>query len=333
MRFGKVARNQQAKFRTTLSAAANNPTDDKGKRYPYLLTLGHEVENLYPTIRDEVFDFFAARGVQWWRSGASGDRAGYSGPTRNLASSQISCINFLLPLLKIDGALLRLVRLMDPDVQELVAISDPKGNSSPLEFEWVGYGDPLEGGPVSRGANQTSVDAFVVGKTARGNRAYLIEWKYCEEYLRPESKGKGKSGETRRKRYQPLYGDPKSPFNGSVPFDEWLHEPFYQIMRMLLLARKTVGIGVDPRTPIADYRVMVVCPSDNRDYLDAVASLDIAKRFPNLSTVEAIVKAGLKSPDEFRIFHQQDLVQAMRDSDLANSVADWTKYHALRYGW
>ena len=42
----------------------------------------------------------------------------------------------------------------------------------------------LEGG-TTRGAQNTSVDAFLIAETITGRRrAYLLEWKYVEQYQR-----------------------------------------------------------------------------------------------------------------------------------------------------
>lgn len=226
-RFGSTARRQQASFRSTLSIEAQQPVDDKGKRNPHLLAHGHELENLYPGLRgaDGALAFFAERGIQWWTSARSGDRVrdgSYVGPTRNLASSQVSCVNFLLPLASIPGALLALLQKLDADVVEVETIVDGAGRSSPVEFEWVGRHEPLEGGRITRGANQTSVDALLVARTAAGRRAYLLEWKYCERYPNPTDKGAGRSGGTRKARYRHLYAAPESSFNGELSFEELL---------------------------------------------------------------------------------------------------------------
>ena len=118
------------------------------------------------------------RGIRWWRYSGF-DRPGVSGPTRNMASSQIACINFLLPLASIDGAMVALLRAIDDDVERLATIEDPlAGTNTPVEFEWIGLGHALEGESVTtRRAVSTSIDAFAVAETARGRRAYLIEWK------------------------------------------------------------------------------------------------------------------------------------------------------------
>ena len=97
--FGTVARRQQAHFRDTsetISHEARAPGDDKGRRNGHLLALGCEAENLYPTLRGEngAVRFFHARNIKWWCNTRSGDAKGETGPTRNMASSQIACITF-----------------------------------------------------------------------------------------------------------------------------------------------------------------------------------------------------------------------------------------------
>ena len=191
--FGTQARQRQMQFRdtsATISDAARAPTDEKGRRNGHLLAVWHEEANLYPTLRgpEGAGAFLAARGIHWWRSSRSGDDTTQNGPTRNMASSQIACVNFLLPLVGTPEALLALLREIDDDVREAAMMTyTPRSAvmavSAPVEFEWVGLDTCLEGGPGTRGANTTSVDALMVGVTGTGvRRAYLFEWKYVEEY-------------------------------------------------------------------------------------------------------------------------------------------------------
>lgn len=333
-RFGTVARRQQAAFRDTLPHLAKSPNDDKGLRNGHLLALGHEEENLYPTLRGPqgATQFFASRNIQWWNNGRSGDRRRDrrdQGPTRNLASSQVCCVNFLLPLAADPAALVAFLRCFDEDVVGIEPIRH-EGNEALVEFEWVGWDRPLEGGAPSRGANQTSIDAFMVARTTTGTRAYLVEWKYCEEYRSPEYKGAGTSGDTRRSRYQSLYEAPGSAFNGTVPFDEWLYEPFYQIMRMMLLGdrmlvhRATADIAVD------DARVVVVCPDANRDYLCVSPRAPFANRFSGVPDVESVVKASLRDPSRFAVVGQERIVDSLRAHP---GLREWAEYHRVRYGW
>ena len=107
-RFGSLARRLQAGFRATLSQEAQSPTDESGIRNSHLIAIGHEIENLYPTLReaDGALTFFRERKIIWWSGREDqASKDGYDGPTRNLTSSQIACVNFLLPLAQIPDAL------------------------------------------------------------------------------------------------------------------------------------------------------------------------------------------------------------------------------------
>lgn len=128
--FGIAAREQQARFRRTLCMPARTQTDVKGQRHGHLLALGYEDENLYPPTRELALEFFAKRRIKWWRNARSGDASG-NGPTRNLASSQVACVNFLLPLSRIPGALATALQVVDGDVQDVVTIADKGGTNPP----------------------------------------------------------------------------------------------------------------------------------------------------------------------------------------------------------
>ena len=233
--FERNAKRRQQQFRDTsqtISDEGRSPSDDKGLRNPHLLAIGYEAENLFPGIRskDGAIDFFSQRHIGWWKSARSGDNSDSRVPTRNMASSQVACVNFLLPLAGIQGGLLSALSAIDDDVVEVVDICH-EGHTSPVEFEWIGLSSSLEGG-TTRGSQNTSIDAFLVAETRTGGRrAYLLEWKYVEQYLRPrtEYKGSGASGETRRLRYTKLYHGSYSSFSPDTApdLDDFLYEPFY----------------------------------------------------------------------------------------------------------
>ena len=172
--FERAAKGHQGCFRdtsSTISPQGRSPPDCTGVRNPHLLSLGCEEENLYPGVRGSggVIDFFRRRGIKWWKSSRSGDDIEAEGPTRNMASSQVACVNFLLPLARIPGALLSALGVIDDDVHAIVDIHH-EGNTSPVEFEWIGLDRSLEGGRT-RGAQNTS-DVSAVGQavSSPGNR-------------------------------------------------------------------------------------------------------------------------------------------------------------------
>ena len=340
--FEHAAKGRQARFRDTsptISPGARTPDDDKGLRNPHLLAVGCEEENLYASIRgpDGAVEFFHKRGIRWWKSSLSGDDTSVDGPTRNMASSQVACVNFLLPLAGVPGALPAAIQAIDADVTGVSNITF-EGNRSPVEFEWTGLGGPLEG-VGTRGANATSIDAFLVAETASGRRrAYLLEWKYTEQYLaaRPRFKGRGSSGETRRRRYGNLFRAGYSSFNpeAAPELDEFLYEPFYQIMRQRLLADRMVHqgeLGVD------EAKVVLVVPEDNRAYRMVAAggkttSPPLARRFPHLQTVEEVMRAVLRSPGtQFNMVAPSTLLESVTPA-LPTETRPWAQYWLERYG-
>jgi len=335
MEFAKAARERQARFRDssgTISDAARRPLDDKGRRHGHLLRIGCEEENLYPLLRGltGARRFFAERGIRWWRSSRSGDLRGIDGPTRNLASSQVCCVNFLLPLAQVPGALDACLRAIDPEVGNVVPLRYG-GLDSRAEFEWIGLSSSLEGGPFTRGANATSADALLVAEhRSAQRRAYLFEWKYVEEYRVGEWLGEGESGDTRRYRYRHLYQSGASSFNASVPLDELLYEPVYQIVRLRLLGDKMVG---ESEFGVSDARVVVVCPEGNLAYRNRITSPPLAERLAPGATLEEAVGFLLDNPAGFVMTSPERLIGALRRADLGRAIGDWLAYHEERYGW
>ena len=338
--FERAARQRQGAFRDrspTISPLGRSPLDKKGLRNRHLLTLGSEAENLYPGIRGDggAVDFFRRRGVGWWKSTRSGDSSAVDVPTRNMASSQVACVNFLLPLAGIPGALARVLRTIDADVVDVAQIQH-EGNTAPVEFEWVGTSGTLEG-KGSRGANATSIDAFLVAETAAGRRrAYLLEWKYIEHYLyaRPADKGAGKQGKTRRGRYGDLFAAADSAFDSSaVALDDFLFEPFYQLMRQRLLADRMVR---EREMDVDEAKVVVVVPEANWAYRfialgSKTTSPLLARRFPQLTTVEAVMHAALKDPAaQFGMVAPADLLEAVIQ-ELPDETGAWANYWLERY--
>ncbi|MDE0238916.1 MAG: hypothetical protein OXQ84_01780 [bacterium] len=325
---------RQGNFRRTsptISARGRMPIDERGRQYDYMLALGHEDENLYPTLRgpEGVRRFFDERNVTWWRHDEF-DAPGVNGPTRNMASSQVSCLNFVLPLAGIEKGLQALLAAIDDDVTDVVTIEDPTtAAASRVEFEWIGLGHALEGeSETRRGEFSTSVDAFLVAQTRTGRRAYLLEWKYTEFYGNNDM-GRGRKGWTRRSRYGKPYAVSPS-FREQVPLDAWLHEPFYQIMRQRLLADRIVArreLGV------CEAKVVLVVPNGNLEYSRSLTSPTLLAAFPDAQSVEDVTRAAMNVPDrDFAVVSQHTIGEVVR-ARCGGAVRHWSEYHRERYGW
>ena len=321
--FGKRVRERQARFREQSSL----PVFPVGRRHGHLLASGYEDGNLYPSLRGEkrARRFFEVRNIRWWQDARNGDDSAGKYPTRNMASSQVACVNFLLP--EVPEALSAMLQAVDDDVMGVVPIEDRESHSL-IEFEWIGLGHALEGPAVkTRGANSTSVDAFIIAETSAGRRAYLMEWKYVEEYSSKDL-GEGSKGETRPCRYARLYAESPA-FNGKAPLEAWLFEPFYQIMRLRLLADRMIR---DRELGVSEAKVVLVVLEGNRAYRERVTSPWFETAFSN-RTVSDIVRETLAAPDyTYASVSQATLADAVREH-CGEATASWSAYHRQRYGW
>lgn len=333
MSFVAEARRRQAKFLAESSTFSERARDaNRGVGHAHLLPGGCEIETLYPSLRNEIAaGFFESRSIKWWKGG---DESNMAGPTRNLTSSQIACVNFFLPLASSQEALVGVLRALDDDIVSVVPIvydvpATGARCSSLIELEWVGLLGTLEGAASTRGANVTSADALVLGVTRDGaKRAYLLEWKYCERYPMNESKGEGAAGDKRRSRYSRDYVATDSPFTGAIPIDAMLYEPFYQLMRLGLLGAKMVR---ERELDVSESRVVVACPAANTAYRDRVTSPHLTAAFPK-GTVASVMHGVARDPAMFRVVDQATLGAAALAAGGA-SVSDWYSYNSQRYGW
>ncbi len=330
-----VLREQQAGFRAaspTISDAGRHPDDPMGRRHGHLLALGCEEENLFPPLRRSggALAFFSARDIKWWRHENTGDAVAINAPTRNLASSQVACVNFLLPLAGVPGALEAMLRTLNAEAESVLPL-EYRGLRSTVEFEWIGLDGSLEdAADPRRGCRVTTADAFMIAAARRKRRGYLFEWKLGESYEAGLYKGDGSTGEERRRRYTPLYQAADSSFNGTVPLEDWLYDPLYQLLRLRLLADRMVRrreFGVE------EVRLVIVCPTENAAYLERVTSSGMWRRLPKAQTLAEVMKATLREPVSFAITSPTHLIAAIRQAQLGPALDPWLAYHRDRYGW
>ena len=222
--------------------------------------------NLAPSIREAADRLFSAEpAIQRHQHANHG------------LSSQVCCLNFLLPFAEKPELLRRWVEHVTADkVSEMLPIeSDRAGQSWYVTFEWIGDTDHLNEGksaPRKRGANATAVDAALLYRDAqRRTNLLLIEWKYTEQYGQPL----GSSGnETRQQRYEKIFRQPNGPIraDADVTLEDFFWEPFYQMLRQQMLAWH-IEAG-DPQIDRA--RVLHLSPSGNRP-LHRVTSPELRK--------------------------------------------------------
>lgn len=337
--FAKDVAARQGAFRetsSTISLAGRSPKDAVGIRHKHLLALGCEQENLFPELRSHggALDFFRERHIHWWRSTSTGDRPGVESPTRNLTSSQLLCVNFLMPLREHPTVLLAMLNKLDGDVEDIVSIRYPSPTGETVEslvdFEFVGLSEPLEGGRPTRGAHVTSCDAVVLVRTRDlALRIYLMEWKYAEQYIGAKSKAAEDRGRVRLARYRERYEAADGPFNRLISLRDVLYDPIYQIVRLGLLGDKLCREGA---FGVEEARVVVVCPEDNIEYRDTVTSPAIKAVAGTGATLEGAVRSLWKDSAGFRVTSPQVLLNSARRV-LPAALVKWDAYMIERYGW
>lgn len=197
----------------------------------------------------------------------------------NVRSSAAACLNVLQNLSKHE--LFAFLNQFDLEIEEIIQfptnanvlgeIYDDKGY---VVFEWIGpQKSPINEKAGKRGLNRTSIDAFVLAKINNKITQILIEWKFTESYSAKEQlqRFSGLAGNERLRRYSNIIAKLRKtnevPFNfeeeGGLGIFDFGYEPFYQLMRMTLLAKMTTPISID-HYKIEDYRILHLSHSENQ---------------------------------------------------------------------
>lgn len=192
--------------------------------------------NLAPSIRQTAPAYFKEKQITWHIHANHG------------LSSQVCCLNFLMPLATRTDVLSQLIgNALEIEAPKMMEIeSGPNGESWFIGFEWIGEKDYLNETGAStrtRGANATSSDAIVKFRYAGRVETLLIEWKYTETYGAPIANNVREgaaltSNQVRAKRYQDLMFSPNGPIRNdlNLKLEDFFWEPFYQLLRQQMLA-------------------------------------------------------------------------------------------------
>lgn len=259
----------------------------KHPKHAFILAGDDRYHGLQPMIRDQTDRLFSTLGIQFHTFVGHG------------RSSQACCLNFLMPFADKPEALSKWVgHVLEITPPTMLEIEDPAAGAHRfVAFEYTGpdkkdFLDECNGRPPGRGANATAADAAVAFVDASGKRTLLlIEWKYTEEYrkhqLSKDNKGK------RNERYADKLFDPQGPLRADtgLTFEDFLHEPFYQLARQQMLAWQ-----IERRSVRFDaVRNLHLSPSGNRA-LHLVTSPGFARLADDAF---AAFRASLVHPDHF----------------------------------
>lgn len=254
-------------------------------------------ENLFKSIYDDSLEYFNEHQIRWWTG--RGEKGPF--PTCNAMSSQIACVNYLFHFILDKKACLEILQTIDRKFTEALPVSSFKGKDTFIDFEVVGLNAHLNEGTKNRGANCTSIDAFMRGIRDGKVCVVPIEWKYIEKYGN-ENKAEGDSGKTRKKRYTELIMADDSPINQEIEQLNLYYEPFYQLMRQTLLANEMVKLK---DYDAEEYLHVHVIPSGNHQLL--------SKKYDWTDTLglEHTWKSCLSDPERYKILSPNDLMSGI----------------------
>jgi hypothetical protein len=286
----------------------------------YRLKPEHWSLNIHPAVRDLAQAYFEGKGISWHMHANHG------------LSSQICCVNFLMPLATrprqlasvIGGAL----GVRGDALTMLPVECAPDGMPMFVGFEWIGRRDYLKevkaGQKRTRGANVTSADAVVRFEHAGRREALLIEWKYTESYgAKPDDDRKDK----RLASYGDLAFAPAGPLKADtgVALEEFFWEPFYQLLRQQMVAAQMQEAREDGAERV---RVLHISPNGNADLHRVTAP---ALRHLSQDAFEAF-RSLLVRPDDFI----SASTEAVFSAALAAAEAEdrpWADYLLERYSF
>jgi hypothetical protein len=274
--------------------------------------------NLAPFIRDNCLNYFTDNKITCHTH------------ANHALSSQVCCLNFLMPLVDQPTVLSNLVSaalgIGQPNM--LADKNSPEGRPGFVDFEWNGSQDYLNEGSAgrrrTRGANSTSADAVIRFEHDGCRETLLIEWKYTENYGPPLRAG---GNPTRLRRYHNLAFAPEGPIRNDLDFtlEDFFYEPLYQLLREQMLAYQMQRAGEDGADRV---RVLHITPEANTA-VRKVTSPKLARFGINAFEV---FRRLLVRPTDFVSRSIEELFIPLLTS-AETVVEGWRDYIAKRYSF
>lgn len=220
-----------------------------------------------------------------------------------------------------------------PELAEPLPINEdlplPNGSFPYMAFEWIGVRDYLgetkrKGSERTRGANFTSADFIFRFRRKDGEiQIVLGEWKYTEEYRRLD-----KGIEARKQNYYLAFNRHGGVFKrcGEDLYNALFFDPFYQIMRLQLLAQE-MEYGREMEADVVS--VLHICPEANKEFRERVTSPKLEQVFSNKGVLE--IWGELVPEGKFMSISVEDLLYTIER--VAVNDQRWVDYLKARYGW
>ena len=202
-----------------------------------------------------------------------------------------------------------------------------------MAFEWIGTRDYLgelkrKTGPRTRGKYFTSAD-FAFRFKRNDGKVHLVlgEWKYTESYGRSDL---GKQKPVRKDNYREAFHRTEGVFGPQREslYNAFFFEPFYQLMRLQLLAQEMEAGDLGREMEADVVSVLHICPMANGEFREAkyVTSPGLQRQFPGKETLE--IWKELVPDDKFLSISVEELLNTI--SRHGRSLdSDWVSYLVL----
>lgn len=299
-----------------------------GKPRPFCLHEDHSDENLLPAVRADAIAYFRERTIPW-HTGVG------MNPSNHLCSSQVACVNTLFPLARDAKLLAAVFRSFLPQIRDVLPFNTdgklPDGTAPALAFEWIGTQNYLgEKRSRSRGANATSADfAFRFRRWDGRIELVLGEWKYTEAYSTPLP-SPDKLNATRLETYRSAWKRWHKRQSDLPSYESFFSEPFYQLMRLTLLALEMeTKLGDKPQELDADIVSIVhVAPAANRNFARSLTSPPLAA----LGTTVGQIWDRIAPDGRFVRVASESLLTVI-DQVASPELGQWREALLRRYDW
>lgn len=278
----------------------NDPGNGYFGKKTYEFVLSNPKLNLWQGIRQEAIDYFVKYNISWHK-GTKGI------PSGHVLSSQVACVNHLFILRDNQDLATAVLKNIESDIVEAEVVDEGY-----VEFEFIGK-KGLGEKAFKRGANCTSVDAAMIGKTLEGKRIlFFIEWKYTESYS-----GNSLKCPKREAVYNKFIAAKDTPFSAINDPSIYYYEPFYQMMRQTLLADLCVK---NREYGCEDYRLVHVIPERNLKLRNKITSHGMSG-----GTICDAWKMVLKRPDTYISTTPEALMNPIRNQPKAISLCAYLR--------
>ena len=152
----------------------------------------------------------------------------------------------------------------------------------------------------------------------------LGEWKYTEEYGRHDL-----GIPARKENYSRAFNRGPLAEKGQGIYDSLFFEPFYQLMRLQLLAQEMESGDKGREMECDVVTVLHISPEANHEFRDRVTSQYLKDRCPNTGTLD--IWKHLAPAEKFLSISVEALLEAISRASMGNPV--WKNYLSTRYDW